>query len=194
MTPTTRKTRYAITAAAIILLLTCIILILRRPSGRTSGQSESRESAGSANGGAQIPAPSEIIRLPDSTRIYVLEKVKLKHNAVPGHLFTVSMDGDMFFDRPDVPESITIRTRLLNLTVKGKAAFRVIAYSREDGEEVQVLYGNIIAKKAYQSDYPEPDTLRDNDLLMINRTIDLMEKEGNIDTKQLHEWKKQNCR
>jgi hypothetical protein len=55
------------------------------------------------------------------------------------------------------------------------------------GEQVEVLYGNAVAHKAYDSPYAQPDTLTSGEMVMINRTIDLMEKEK-FDPAELRAW------
>jgi len=70
-----------------------------------------------------------------------------------------------------------IRSRLLRLTVAGATQFHVVARSRESGEQVEVLSGNVTAYKNYPSPYADPDRLGAGDVSMVNRSIDLMEKE-----------------
>ncbi len=136
----------------------------------------------------KIPEPSDLIMLADSTRIYALDKVSLNLSGRKGD-YTATMDGDFFYDIPQQKDVFIIRTRLLKLSVHGKSAFRVIAYNKDEGEEVQVLHGHIVAEKSYKSDFPEPETLKNDNLLMINKSIDLMEKEENLDTRELRKWK-----
>lgn len=135
-----------------------------------------------------IPRPVKVVMLPDSTRVLLQKEAKV----VPVKNFStrreVKVDGDMFFEVPGGVKPLIVRTRLLVLTVEGKGAFRVIAYSKEDGEEVQVISGNIRVRKAYKSQFSEPDTLRNNQMVMINISIDLMEKEK-FDTKDLRTWR-----
>ncbi|MGX5690400.1 hypothetical protein [Arcticibacter tournemirensis] len=187
-----RKQKGILSLAVVILLIAITgiyFLISYRPESHANLEAK-QETTNIGNTEKKIPSPSEIVMLPDSTCIYVLDKEKLDMSSMPKKRFKVTMDGDIFFNIPDRPGKFTVRTRLLKLTATGKAAFRVIAYSKDDGEEVQTLYGNIIAEKNYKSDFPAPETLRNNNLLMINRTIDLMEKEENQDTRELAQWKK----
>ncbi len=82
------------------------------------------------------------------------------------------------------------RTRcrqLLVLTVTGDSALRVAAWSKETGEQVEVLQGHVQANKSYASPYSMPDVLVDGEMTMINRTIDLMEKEK-TDRVRLMQW------
>ncbi len=136
----------------------------------------------------KIPQPSGARTLRDSTRVLVIGDSKI--TPLPGFPAprSVKVDGDLFFEVPAATKPLIVRTRLLTLTVTGKAVFRVIAYDKEDGEEVQVIAGNIHVKKAYKSQFDEPETLTDNQMVMINITIDLMEKE-NFDTRDLRAWR-----
>ncbi len=183
--------RSFVIAIAILLILGCITLLILHFSQSLPVLSAQKPAVTGENSTKDsISAPSGVLTLPDSSRIYTLHKVSLNWSAAPRNSYKVTMDGDMFFDIPDSPGTFIIYTRLLKLSVTGKSGFRVMAYSNEDGEEVQVLYGHIVAEKRYKSDFPETETLRNNDLLMINSSIDLMEKEADLDTRALRSWKK----
>lgn len=93
------------------------------------------------------------------------------------------LDGDAMFEGA-MP--FIVRTRNLVLRVDGSV--RVSAFSRDEGESAEVLSGAVRADKAYASPDHETDTLRFGDMIMINRSIDLMEKET-YDTAELHTWK-----
>jgi hypothetical protein len=54
----------------------------------------------------------------------------------------------------------------------------VDAVRSRPGEEVDLLEGQLYIRKSYHSDLDSlPEELRSGDMLMINREIDLMEKE-----------------
>lgn len=187
------KTFKVILPAAVIVLLIAIAgiyFLISYSSESQAGLEKQQEADNIGSTERKIPSPSEIIMLQDSTRIYVLDKEGLNISTASKNRFEVTMDGDMFFNVAERPGKFMVRTRLLTLSVTGKAAFRVSAYSKDDGEEVQTLYGLITAEKNYKSDFPAPETLQNNNLLMINRTIDLMEKEENQDMLELAQWKK----
>ncbi|MBC8034269.1 MAG: FecR domain-containing protein [Chitinophagaceae bacterium] len=135
-----------------------------------------------------IPRPSQVLTFSDGTRVLLIGSSSV--HPLPGFpgKREVKVDGDMFFEVHGGREPLVVRSRLLVLTVTGKATFRVNAYEKENGEEVQVLSGNIHVKKAYKSQFDEPETLTDNQMVMINITIDLMEKEK-LDTKDLRTWR-----
>lgn len=135
-----------------------------------------------------IPMPVSTQWLSDSTRVFLMGNSRL----VPVKNYPVQremkLDGDVFFEVPGTSVPLTIRTKLLILSVTDNAAFRVQAPAKEEWAEVQVLSGNIIAKKAYASQFSEPDTLQGDQMLMINRTIDLMEKEK-FEATDLRAWR-----
>jgi len=60
----------------------------------------------------------------------------------------------------------------------GGARFRVDAFKNNPGEEVDLFSGLLKVRKTYHSDTDnEPETLQSGEMVMINRDIDLMEKE-----------------
>lgn len=135
-----------------------------------------------------IPAPREGRWLADSTHVYLLGDTKLTPAAgYPGRR-EITLDGDAFFDATAAPSVLTIHTKLLTLTVRGRAAFRVMAPSKEEWTEVDVIRGIVIARKAYESTFNEPDTLSGGEMQMLNRSIDLAEKEV-FDTTALKAWR-----
>lgn len=89
----------------------------------------------------------------------------------------IRVDGDIFFQVSKGSQPLTIRSKLLVLTVTGRSAFRIMAYSEKNGEQVDVLYGNVTAQKSYDSPFDESAELVGGQMVMINSTIDLMEKE-----------------
>jgi transmembrane sensor len=66
-----------------------------------------------------------------------------------------------------------------NLIIQGPGTkFRVDAVRKRPGEEVDLLEGKLTVRKSYHSDMDnEPEMLVSGDMVMINREIDLMEKE-----------------
>lgn len=134
-----------------------------------------------------VPQPVEMIVLPDSNRVYLLDKQSKLLHVKYAKEGDISVDGDMFFEILSIANPIRVHTKLLDMEIAAPSAFRVMADRKEEGEEIQVVFGDIRVKKSYPSDFPEPDTIRNHQLLMINRTIDLMEKEK-LDTKHLVDW------
>ena len=76
-----------------------------------------------------------------------------------------------------------------NLQIEGLGAkFRVEAKAGEAGEEVDLLSGKLKVMKSYHSDTDnEPETIQAGEMVMINRDIDLMEKEK-MDGSELKGW------
>lgn len=136
----------------------------------------------------KIPRPVKNITLNDSSSVWLQKDTRITTADAYPQKRELEIDGDLFMDVPDNSTPLIIRTRLLKLTVNGKAAFRVIAFAKEDGEEVQVINGHILVDKNYESPFNEQDTLRNNQMVMINKTIDLMEKEK-FDATDLAAWR-----
>jgi hypothetical protein len=135
-----------------------------------------------------LPQPDSTQWLADSTRLFLIGKTHTTTAKTYPVQRKLQLDGNAFLEVPDASQSLVVQTKLLTLSVFGKAAFLVMAPAKEEWAEVQVLSGTIIAKKAYLSQFDEPDTLRGNQMLMLNRTIDLMEKEK-FDATDLKAWR-----
>jgi transmembrane sensor len=133
-------------------------------------------------GGAQYvnnTGDAQWVLLPDSSRI----KLSSGSEVVLGAGFTngnrvVDLDGEGMFEVRDVPgEMFAVMTRNLVITGMG-TRFRVDAVSKRPGEEVDLLAGQLTIRKSYHSDLDSAaEDLSSGDMLMINREIDLMEKE-----------------
>ncbi|BAV08371.1 FecR family protein [Filimonas lacunae] len=135
-----------------------------------------------------IPMPVQTTTLKDSSVVWLQKDTRITPVDGFPQKRQLTVDGDAFLDVADEPTPLIINTRLLQLTVQGKASFRVIAFSKEDGEEVQVISGNILVDKNYESPFNEQDTLHNSQMVMINKTIDLMEKEK-FDATDLTAWR-----
>lgn len=136
-----------------------------------------------------LPAPERVLWLPDSTCTFLIDS---DTHITPANKYPypreIKLDGNVFLEVPAGQQPLTISTKLLKLSVVGNASFLVMAPAAGEWAEVKVISGNIRVKKAYSSKFNEPDTLRDNQLLMINRSIDLMEKEK-LDATDLKAWR-----
>ena len=90
----------------------------------------------------------------------------------------LELDGEAIFEiegRPEKP--FIVHTGNLEIAVLG-TWFHVDAFRKNAGEQVDLLEGRLRIKKSYRSDTDnEPEVLEAGDMLMINRDIDLMEKE-----------------
>jgi len=133
----------------------------------------------------QARMAARYLQLPDGTEAFFRGDSTVKPTA--GFPHEIVVDGDVLFLVPQSTRLLTLRSRLLVLSVTGRTALRMTAYSKEAGEQVEVLYGNVTARKNYDSPYKEPDILTGGQMTMINRDIDLMEKET-TDAAQLRAW------
>jgi ferric-dicitrate binding protein FerR (iron transport regulator) len=87
------------------------------------------------------------------------------------------LDGECWLSVVAGHSSLELRSRLMVLTVAGAARIHVVARAREDGEQVEVLEGTVTAAKNYSSTASMPDELAAGEMSMVNRSIDLQEKE-----------------
>jgi ferric-dicitrate binding protein FerR (iron transport regulator) len=128
---------------------------------------------------AQAAAAREprALHLSDGTEAYFRGDTVIEPAAAYPAVKDIHVDGDVFIQLPDGAGPWKVRTRLLVLTVDGGSAFRITAYSKQTGEQVEVVRGRMEARKSYPSPYAVPDQLGPGEMVMINRTIDLMEKE-----------------
>jgi ferric-dicitrate binding protein FerR (iron transport regulator) len=136
------------------------------------------------------PAPQELL-LADGTQIILLNGTR----AVPADGFPglreiqLQGTGEVFITARQQDKPLIVRTGLLILTVEGDTAFRASVSSEKIGEQAEVLFGHVRAAKAYPSRFSEPDDLVGGEMSMINRSIDLMEKEK-FDKSELAQWSK----
>ena len=87
----------------------------------------------------------------------------------------------------DSSKPFIIHTRHLQSTATD-GCYWIIAPATSEGETVEVKNGMLHANKAYTSQFNEPETLKAGEMVMINHTIDLMEKET-FDTTEINKWK-----
>lgn len=87
----------------------------------------------------------------------------------------------------DSSKPFVIHTRHLQSTATD-GTYWIIAPATSEGETVEVMSGTLHANKAYTSQFNEPETLKAGEMVMINHTIDLMEKET-FDTTEISKWK-----
>lgn len=134
-----------------------------------------------------IPGPDSVLFLTDKTRVLLSENSKVQYRSGNKNKQILEVDGDVFFEMNQIKPPYYIYTKLMKLTIMEPSAFRVSAWKKDEGEEVQVLWGKVKAEKTYKSPYPDPDTMVAKQLFMINRTIDLTEKEK-LDIEILQNW------
>ena len=127
------------------------------------------------------------LRLTDGTEVYFRSGTTI--DPAPGYPRPreIRVNGNLFLRASETGEPLVVRSRLMTLTVTGNAALRVTAFATQTGEEAEVLRGRVVARKAYPSSNQEPDTLTRGEMIMINRTIDLAEKET-CDPEEVQRW------
>lgn len=99
----------------------------------------------------------------------------------------IVLDGDAFFRIPQgQQDSVFVYTRMLKIGTKG-AEFRITAHKEHAGQTLEMLYGKSVVYKAYSSSFADPEFPIAGNMIMINKDIDLMEKEK-FDTTKLKVW------
>ncbi|HEY4207151.1 MAG TPA: hypothetical protein VGM31_10070 [Puia sp.] len=93
---------------------------------------------------------------------------------------TYELDGEAFLTVRDADKRpFVIRTRQLIITLQSPyARLHIDAFASSSGEQADLLEGQLKVTKSYHSTTDnEPETLHSGDMVMINKDIDLMEKE-----------------
>lgn len=135
-------------------------------------------------------ATTRKIVLPDGTEVWMNVKSTLR---LAGDFNvknrTVFLSGDAFFKiKLSVSKLFVIRTAQLVLNSHG-GSLRVDAYP-SPGEEADVLTGKVTARKSYHSSLDNSQyQLGPGEMVMINKEIDLIEKEK-YDSTELKTWLK----
>jgi ferric-dicitrate binding protein FerR (iron transport regulator) len=93
----------------------------------------------------------------------------------------IFLDGEAFIRPAAGDRAFVVHTRALHITVLKDtvpAAFLVSAFSKSNGEEVDVQRGRLQIRKSYPSRTDSAaELIGTGEMLMINTEIDLMEKE-----------------
>jgi len=155
--------------------LVALVVLVAACNGGTSRNITLGEGAQYTNSSGD----SHEVKLPDGSRVVLRPGTQLsvargfgKDNR------DLELDGEAIFNivgRAGRP--LVVRTRNLEITVLG-TLFHVDAFRKNAGEQVDLLEGKLRVKKSYHSDTDnEPEVLDSGDMVMINRDIDLMEKE-----------------
>lgn len=132
------------------------------------------------------PTP-RLLSLADGTEVFYLSNTSVTAATAYPRTRELKIDGEAFVRVANGAQPLIIRTRLMVLTVSGASGLRVTARSNETGEEADVLYGRVEARKAYPSRQSDPDMLGAGEEVMVNETIDLQEKET-ADLPSLRSW------
>lgn len=89
----------------------------------------------------------------------------------------ISLDGEALFELSTTGAPVILKTKDLVMDVS-VGVFRVDAYGSKAGEEVDLLKGQMRVRKSYPSVTDSAaEVLGPGEMVMINRDIDLMEKE-----------------
>jgi transmembrane sensor len=125
-------------------------------------------------------AEQQMVSLPDGSRIIIGSGTTL----VPSKGFgkedrDLGIDGSGMFEVAAGEKPFVVLTGNLVIEVLDtKVRFAVDAVRKRPGEEVDLLDGRLRVTKSYHSDTDSlPEELAAGDMVMINREIDLMEKE-----------------
>ena len=133
--------------------------------------------------------PRKEIRLPDGTGVvmHAGTVIRLSGTFAKGNR-ELWMEGEAMFDvAARTGKLFIVHTAYLRIEGLG-SRFRVDAKRKQAGEEVDLLSGKLTVTKTYHSDSDnEPETIRTGEMVMINRDIDLMEKEK-MDGSELKGW------
>lgn len=170
-----------------IMLITVMLLFASCSNSTTNNRIET-DGAKKLSMNDSIPIPSKIEVLPpDSFKVFYIDNSSLLTDTQINSQKELKLDGDVFFniERGNFP--LYISTSLMKIQVLAPSAFRVTAYNADQGQSVETLKGTIIISKAYSSPFPDPDTLHENNLYMVNKSIDLSEKED-LDDDRLARW------
>jgi len=128
------------------------------------------------------------VKLADGTRVMLNSGSQLWVDTGFGQSGrSVRLSGDALFTVEKGEKEFRIRTPHLVLTTAG-AVMRVSGYDQSAGEETLLLSGNLHVVKSYYSELDhEPYDLKSGEMVMMNKDIDLMEKET-FDTAELEPW------
>lgn len=179
----TPRSRYVLLFAVVMLLIMLDYFIYKKVLSRQADT-------------AAIPHYNTIDN-PDyrRRRVDILQNVRAVLN--PGSTLKISkdstgskkilLDGDAFFHiPPGQDDSIVVYTRMLRIGTTG-SDFRIRAHDESAGQTLEVLSGKTAVSKSYSSSFPDPEIPAAGEMVMINKDIDLMEKEK-FDTAPLQTW------
>lgn len=119
--------------------------------------------------------------LSDGAKIFQTMRTKLHpvNSDHPGDRI-FELDGEAWFIVWHADKNpFIIRTRQLIITLQSSyVRLHIDAFASSPGEQADLLEGQLKVTKSYHSSTDnEPETLKSGDMVMINRDIDLMEKE-----------------
>lgn len=117
------------------------------------------------------------VLLPDSSTVILAPGAKIEvGNRWDSGYKELSLDGEAWFDIIRGPATLHTRDMIVELLWAGR--FHAEAFQARPGEEIDLLEGRLHVQKSYHSDTDSvPELLDAGEMVMINRDIDLMEKE-----------------
>lgn len=116
--------------------------------------------------------------LPDSTKVALDSNSVLKiPDSFNSKTRTIWIDGNAFFKvKLNNETPFILHTGMLNIKTYG-ASFHINAHQENPGQSLKLFDGEMVVSKAYPSDYPDTVTINTGEMILINKDIDLMEKE-----------------
>lgn len=158
------------TSYLLFVVLVCGLLLVSCGGGEDGVLREGQYHVGAGSGRSfRIPDVGTVFLKPNST-------IGLAKGFGKGNR-EISLDGEAFFELEVEGAPVRLLTKDLVMDVPG-GVFRVDAYRSKAGEEVDLVEGKMAVKKSYRSDTDSAtEVLGPGEMVMINRDIDLMEKE-----------------
>ncbi len=125
------------------------------------------------------PHDRKKLALPDGSSVTLFPNTGLKLSChFKDSARTVSLDGEAFFEvKPDPASPFIVISKDLFVSAAG-GVFHFQGYSAEAGEQLELLRGSATVRKTYTSVDSAAEILHAGEMVMINRSIDLMEKES----------------
>ena len=171
-----------------VVLLACSSAACQSPSG-SAGTDHDSTSAVVETVVDTIPAPErvEILFGDSSNRALFWDRESVVEPLGKG----LRVDGLSLVYISDAELPLRIQTSLMHIDVlELPLLVRTDAFDKHAGQSLEVLSGALKVGKNYESPFPDIDTLRAGNLYMINKDIDLSEKERLDDFTPLGWWKK----
>jgi len=132
------------------------------------------------------PARFQLVFGDSVNRAFFWDQVSVLEETTNGG---VRIDGlsVLYIEKADVP--FALHTSLMDVEVlELPLLLQVDAFDREAGQSLELFSGALKVEKSYESSFPSLDTLHAGDLYMINKDIDLSEKERLDEFTVLHWW------
>lgn len=135
-----------------------------------------------------IPLPAKVENITKGNmKVFYIDPNSIISDSIVKNTRELRINGDIFLKVEGPKFPIYVYTSLMQIAVLKPSAFRITAYDKDQGQSVESLSGEIKISKNYSSPFPDPDTLRINNLYMVNSSIDLSEKE-HLDDDKLAKW------